>query len=36
VVTSYSSTCTPDPCSPCVCSTSSTGPCTLSNFACFQ
>ena len=36
VVTSYSTTCTPDPCVGCSCPQSSTGPCTLSNFACFQ
>jgi hypothetical protein len=36
VVTSYSTTCTPDPCVGCSCPQSSTGPCTLSNFACIQ
>ncbi len=36
VVTYYSTTCSPDPCSPCVCPQSSTGACTISNFACFQ
>jgi hypothetical protein len=36
VVTYYSTTCSPDPCSPCVCPQSSTGACTQSNYACFE